>query len=101
MKTCATCKHWGRNDHRLQSRAREGTGTHECHAIQPQWEVESKVLAQAKAENRDITAHDVWLAVVSAELEKQLAVTQDGSDYDAVLITHPNFGCVKHEPLDL
>jgi hypothetical protein len=94
---CATCKFWKTDKEEYRDAARR-VGMHECLAILPQWEIENRPIDRAKKEGKDKYDDDTWWTeMVAEELEKEKAVTQDGSDYCARIITAANFGCVKHD----
>jgi hypothetical protein len=97
VKSCGTCKHW--TEPRPVDR-RDGFNL--CGAIglpgPERWMDEGDAqtlrgrVADGTASQWDRTRLEAW-----DNRTQFLAYTQDGSDYQADLFTHADFGCILHE----
>lgn len=95
MNRCETCKHWTESN---QWDVKAG-GLRECGAVQPKWVVEDQVPEALQKGRYGFEGDGAQAAYETASTEcfkKAMAVVNDGSQYIAVLLTRPEFGCVLH-----
>jgi len=78
IKTCETCQHWEKQDSVFDKHVGR------CHAVYQYYD----------ATEWDEDGNERRL---TAKHAKHLAFVRDTSDYFAMLLTRPNFGCVQHK----
>lgn len=96
MKTCKTCKHWGYKDTIIGWEAEE-FGKRRCMAARERWKIGDEALARSDGKAVSATLEERAERRRQALKDVKMYV-EDGSDYYAMLITAPEFGCVLHEP---
>jgi len=81
IKTCETCQHWKKQEGLYNSHVGR------CHAVY---------------QYCDVTEWDEWgkERTLLPKHDKHLMFVKDASDYFAMLLTRPNFGCVQHKSND-
>lgn len=77
--TCNTCQHWEHDPDEGAMRPNEDV--RRCMKIPMYWD---STQWDTEGEHRILVSDS-------------LAFAQDGSDYSAILLTLPNFGCVMHQ----
>lgn len=83
---CATCRHWGINDH--------GDGRWFTNPDDPDTCLPMAMPFQVK------TCLHPALLFCERPLERNGFAVSDGSGYMAYFMTAEDFGCVRHEPTD-
>jgi len=91
MKTCVTCKHWSAS---VDDWEFEELGVRDCKGILMREDIKEL----AHKDHDDDRWEDAGQARENAAMRATRAFVVDGSGYYAALRTHPDFGCVLHEP---
>lgn len=98
MKTCRTCRHWGEHDETVGYPVSEtSVGARICSAIVTKESIVQTAAAAAPigVESNDIATRTGFLA---RSLHDAVCYIDDSREDVSVLVTTPDFGCLKHSP---
>jgi hypothetical protein len=92
MKTCGSCKHWGKQDE-VESSLK--AGFKKCYRIIHDEHSDTDDYKDDVYDKDD--PYDAQFIARMNATRKELAVVKDGSGYYAALKCREDFGCVLHE----
>jgi hypothetical protein len=85
MKTCETCKHWGRWKRKDFFNETFTSDMGSCKMVVMWWDASEWI------------EEPPYTREIAPKYKDQKAFVQDASDYSASLYTRKDFGCVSHE----